>query len=458
MPTANDLLALAYRLVVLTFDLGVLIYALPVPVQGLKRWAPRLIQDSILAFLLIAIFDFSFRASNTIAAMLGGSWQLLHTWISSGAAEFIAIKTVRFLLELAPDPTGVSDALAGLMRPLDRLATTALYFIGFIAGLAYLVETYGRYLAALGLVLYSAPFRIARAAGAWLFSFAIVFSAGLQVLPVLVVQLGGTPASPFIGEIAEKGLAIAEINVTGPGGPLWGELHVTDYDTGEEYAVYEVSNGSAVERGVGFVAIPSKPRIAYELEYMAVTLYLAPYPANASDYDVEGGVWRIDLYSPHAVYARPGILAYTNGQVVSVNPTSDGFTATLSLGEGQYVAVRYADTCTAEVEAPGLEESSGEWYWRGVHGALVRYVAGESGNYTVQASLDCSSEPDFSYETHSYGGSVDRYLSFLDLDFVRAFILYWFTIPLLYTAMLGSITTAIARLLGGRERLPVRIF
>ena len=458
MPTPNDLLGLAYRLVVLTFDLGVLIYAMPVPIHGLKRWAPRLIQDSILAFILIAVFDFSFRASNTIAAMLGGSWQLLHTWISSGAAEFVAIKTVRFLLELAPDPTGVSDALAGLMRPLDRLATTALYFIGFIAGLAYLVETYGRYLAALGLVLYSAPFRVARAAGAWLFSFAIIFSAGLQVLPVLVVQLGGAPASPFLGEIAEKGIAIAEINVTGPGGPLWGELHVRDYDTGEEYAVYEVSNGSALERGAGFVAIPSKPRIAYELEYMAVTLYLAPYPANASDYDVEGGIWRIGLYSPHAVYARPGILAYTDGRVLSVDGSSGGFEAVLSLDQGQYVAVRYADTCSVTVQAPGLEESGGEWYWRGVHGGLVRLVASESGNYTLQASFECGAEPGFSYETSPYDGRIDRYLSFVDLDFVRAFILYWFTIPLLYTAMLGSITTAVARLLGGRERLPVRIF
>jgi hypothetical protein len=46
MTYLGDLFEIALKLALLTFYLGALVYALPIPVRGLKRWGGVLIRDS----------------------------------------------------------------------------------------------------------------------------------------------------------------------------------------------------------------------------------------------------------------------------------------------------------------------------------------------------------------------------------------------------------------------------
>ena len=45
----------------------------------------------------------------------------------------------------------------------------------------------------------------------------------------------------------------------------------------------------------------------------------------------------------------------------------------------------------------------------------------------------------------------------LDINIFTSFIIYYFTVPLLYYTMLFAITLGIARLLGGRDTMTIRV-
>ena len=53
----DTVLNAAFALSVLTYYLGVLIYAIPIPWYGIKRWAPLLIFDGLLAASLTLFFN-----------------------------------------------------------------------------------------------------------------------------------------------------------------------------------------------------------------------------------------------------------------------------------------------------------------------------------------------------------------------------------------------------------------
>ena len=460
MISEADALVVAYKLAVLTFYLGVLVYALPIPYSGLKKWAPILIADAIMAAGLAISLDIIINFSNKIAIIIGGSWEYLKSWLESGAFQMISIKAVYLAVKSIPDPIGILAPLRAALKQIDRLATAALYLLALVAGLSYLISSYGKILAAIGVALYAVPFRIARGAGAWLLAFVVIFNLGLQALPVFVSSFRTPPSFWVVGDIARNGLALANLTVTGNGVGLNGELWIFNASDWSVLAVYKVVNGRVVgARGEPYVAVPSRLTVIYALEYDNVTFYLAPYPTSPEDYQPQGGVWALRLESPYTLYAERGILVYTNGSVESLTVDNESVHAILYLQEGQYFAVRYPEGCKPSVTAGGmLGPYNMSWSWRGVKGEGEKYIAPATGNYSIFVELpqDCE-QPGFKYETKEYAGIASTILSFLDVNLIAAFILYWFTLPTLYLSILWASTYGIARLLGGRDRLEVRI-
>jgi len=97
----TGLLFLAYDLAMLSFFIGVLIYALPIPWYPLKRWAPRLMVDSIIAAILAISFYTLLDVSNFIARILGGSWELFYKWLKTSIGVMIGLKTLVFTIKLS---------------------------------------------------------------------------------------------------------------------------------------------------------------------------------------------------------------------------------------------------------------------------------------------------------------------------------------------------------------------
>jgi len=458
---ARDALLVAYKLAILTFYLGVLIYALPIPWRPLKKWGPQLLWDGVTAALLAVIFYTLVEVSDIIAALLGGSWEYFEAWAYTSVGTLVTLKKVILLIQVALSRVGLWQAAKTIVSPLDRVLEVSLFTVLWVTGIAYFVKKFGLYLAAVGVALYAVPLRVTRSAGAWLLAFYIVANAGFQVMPSFMATLAEAPGRPDPGVIEKYGLAVASIDVrffndTRPDGILVMEVEGLD----EPLAVIDVVGGAARDPALDpMVAIPSRDPVYYTIKLDDLTVILHPYPAEPSDYDLgEDGVWHITLRSNSIIWLGNYVVAYSQERIVDASRNGNNVVVTVEAGEGVGFGVRYPSSCQVNVTVdPPLPGETYEWEWAGITGYAVRYES-EGGEYTLNITLGtCSEEVKPDILRYSYLVWATEIASFTDLNFIAAVILYYTTIPFLYIFLLLSVTAALARVLGGRDRLPVKL-
>mgnify|MGYP001772501462 CR=1 FL=1 len=445
---------LAVKLAILTFYIGVLIYALPVPLATLKRWGPQLLWDGLLSLLLAALYATLYTLSSRIALLLGGSWTLFNVWSASSLGVAISLKTLLAAVTAIPEVSRLAGVLYAVAVPLDRAATLAILFLTTIAGVAELVYNYGLVLIALGAVLYAIPLRLARGAGAWLIAFVIVFNIGLQTLPIFVSSFARAPEVP--GATVDYRLLTVKVEGANGHPAAYGFLRIER--NGELLALYKLDGGGvAVSQYLegGRVAVPAMEVHAY-LEYVGVLFPLVPDPLRLQDY-ANGQV--ITLRAPHLVVAKsPLILAYSSKPWLTVEDGGSWFRIKAPLAPGDFIEVRYPSYCELSIttSTPPYVDS---WSWRGVSGYLYRVTAPSEGEYEVFVAITSCGTPTLPSDEDvlDYLDKLVGELAFIDLNLLRAFILYYLTIPSIYVFILFLATGALARVLGGRDRIPVRV-
>ena len=457
----QGILLLAYNLSMLSFFTGVLIYALPIPWYPLKRWAPRLMIDSLVAAALALSFYTLLGASDMVARALGGSWDLFYKWLKTSTAVVAGMKAFVIAIKLLASKFTILEALKSQLRPIDRLADAGLYVVAWIWGLKLIIKDFGSMLAAIGVALMAVPFRISRSAGAWLFSFVLVFNAGLQVLPVFLSTVAEAPGRPDPSQLEEYGLAFARVLVTDRAGDRveGGLVHMYN-PSWKEWGRYKVDLlGQAVDDHYGgFIPVPTRIDTYWILEVDGVYFPLKPYPLRPTDYTGSGGLWNANLSNPYLVWAGPYAIAYANTTITGVKRVGDTITVSLEAEGPSSLTLRVPKNCNATLLAPGASEKAYTWYWRGLNGIAYEADYGSPGHYNASITIhDCSPHTPDLGSTVNYLDKVGKIGTYTDLDFIEAFLLYYLTIPFLYIFILFAITTGLARLLGGRERLPIRL-
>ena len=176
---SQEALEIASALGGLTYVIGALIYALPIPFRGLKDWGPTLMGDGIYVAFWTAFYSAIEGLMSTVETDLGVTWKHFLSFIDSNlstvALLFITVSTAsallqKFFINYAP-LTMLSLGLSTLTLVLVAVKT-----------LGYLVKENWSILVVIGIMLMAIPFRIARSAGATLISFSITFYTGLPVM------------------------------------------------------------------------------------------------------------------------------------------------------------------------------------------------------------------------------------------------------------------------------------
>ncbi|MCE4621550.1 MAG: hypothetical protein F7B95_03820, partial [Desulfurococcales archaeon] len=351
----NSIIILAYKLTFLTFNLGVLIYALPVPWSSIKVWGPRLIGDSIAAFALLTLYYVLLEISNKIPLYLGGSWDYFGVWINNIVLFAASLKELVIVAYTAAKAAGISRAVSTILWPIDRLANVLWLFIISVYGFALLVKNYYYALIGLGMALYSLPFRIGRSAGAWLIAFGIVFNAGLPVLPVFVswlYQADATQGSP----ITEYGLVYVSATIADSQGKVLdhGLLKVRIL-TGEGLTLvgsYPVVEGKAYTvNNLDYIPIPSRIDSYMYLELAGVVFALAPYPLKPSQIEAATGGYSIDLKAKHIIWHKADLIVFTNTLNYRIlEEESSSILVEVNLTREGYVEVRAPKGCDYSIE------------------------------------------------------------------------------------------------------------
>ncbi|MCI4435980.1 MAG: hypothetical protein JHC33_04115 [Ignisphaera sp.] len=183
------LFLVAYYLSILTFYIGVLIYALPIPVTGLKRWGPRLITDSFYVMALLFSVTSIVRFADLIQHILGGDWNFFLSYIK--ASMFVRSNLLLFF-SIIRDTIGGLKILPGLSK-LFSVVINAIYFSLNATLILYVIATLIKIsfwtLVLLGITLMAIPFRVARNAGAFLIAFSLVFYTALPLYTQFVQLL-----------------------------------------------------------------------------------------------------------------------------------------------------------------------------------------------------------------------------------------------------------------------------
>ncbi len=176
---------IASDLAMLTYTLGVLILALPVPYRPLKSWGPKLIIDSITAAVLISSITLIISAGDIILNELGIGWDSFYLWLSSLTAglstAFLGLTYASTLIR--------SSSYSFLSAPLGiaaSLLTTAFSSVKLIYLLSSFIYSFRDKLGVIGVLLYSLPFRMGKGVGAFLIAASVVMYVGFPLMPAFV--------------------------------------------------------------------------------------------------------------------------------------------------------------------------------------------------------------------------------------------------------------------------------
>ncbi len=449
----------AVKLALLTFYIGVLVYALPLPLGGLKRWGGVLVRDSMFSFALALSLTALLQFSDEIARLLGGSWAFFDQWVYNGLSLLVSLKVVATEVSTALSYSPVTSSLRALLGPLNDALTADILFLITLLVLEFMVRYAGSLVALIGLVMLSMPFRLGREAGAWFIAFVLTFNVGLQALPA------------FVSYVAES----QPVNITAPGAN-WGVTYVyAQVDSSEGQPVgdsvlqlYVASGGSQTlvaqyvtdSEGLpldpytgepGVISMPSEvPVYAYVVDD-GVSFQLEPYPFSPMNSSPS-----VTFTSPYILYSNGyNVIAFTNAPgSVNVTLTRDGARFNLSLWYAQMFEIMAPYNCSVYVNS-SFPPGTSNWYWDGIYGRSW-FLVGPM-NATVDLVVYMCGEVKVSgVKTIDYA-SKNLGLQGLSANLIEDLLVYYFTVPLMYVAVLTSITYALARLMGGRRGFMPRL-
>lgn len=457
------LLLIAFYLSILTFYLGVLIYALPIPIAGLKRWAPKLINDAFFISILTLIIGFIVGFVNYLRAILGGDWNYFLSFIKG----FILYRSnlIIFLGFLRESLSRILPALSRFLSIGLDMLTVSLYTLFLLYFLALIVYYGIGTLASLGLTLMSVPFRVARNAGAFILSFALVFYLALPLYPNFMILI----ASPLPQTVLDFVVIY---------GDVYSDL---GYKITEGFVGIKVNNeyigpAKLTPDGRMMVFITKKHLVVPISLYFDASSHR--FYTNVSDiilYDICKNRWLVE-YMCEIDASVKGIIYYSKGMAIHIRPQPVSL-KNLSI-ENNYISFTVLTMHDSElfisiVEAYRLLKiivndtfvingndidsyKAYSWVWYNVPGNTY-VISVPKGFFRVVIEYDIVSTDKLEPETeHIYPAKIFQ-SDFQPLNNIidaLAYTLYLEIISsILYLSLLMSITYGLTRLLGGATKL-----
>ncbi len=449
-------LTLSFYFAVLTYYLGCLIYALPIPSYGLKKWAPTLISDSLAALFITTLYTGILATIKWLIAFMGASWSSYIEWITLRIGIMIFVSFV-IMNAGAMLSQMIGPGANALFSPLTSVTSYATLALSSIAITSIIIKTFYDKILALGILLYSLPFRVGRSIGAGLIALVVVFYTFLPLMPSFISSFTPAPSSPVIRALQEHGLSHDDVKlIDSTGRPIPGAL-IEFYDLNGHFIASYVTNSSGYAeislRHNGLPATRLRLKVFYCGLELPISNRLITFKksnrtvvhvvktknfyliSNYLGVIVEGAevtavkrinslTTRIDLRNDDLSQAYIVVLAHSDYQL------------SFKYYNASLIAVRNLDnTCFKAIvfNVSSVKSSS----------LSITIVEKPSGNVNV-------------YRPRPYPEVVAEALSYPDLTEIIAYLIAsWIILPVAYMSILLSITYGLAYVLSGiRPRIP----
>ncbi len=448
-----DLLVIAFYSSVLTYYLGVLFYMLPIPIYGLKKWAPQLMIDGLFSAVLVFSYNVLLWIIDYFGGLLGADWEVYNSWVSSEVSALVSLMVALKAIGIGLSSIGLQFLASGLISPLISTLTYVLLFILTFTTLSYVLKILSPTLMALGILLHSLPFRLSRSSGAMILAVVIVFSIGTPLMPKFIDMLS-TPQ--ILRPITTHGFLQAVIYVKDSTGKPLSYALTEIYDTSRNNTLLAryladglgVVNASTIDTGIPSTSFTLNISIAGYQFYKVIDPKEYPYINNTS-------VVNITIRAPNIIQLKP------LREVIVFN-------ASYSIGSRSSDSLQLYINATSSTAliAVGLEEDtllvSINYEYRSPD-TVYHYTWGELGfkayMYHLDPGLNTVSITVINDNTPIPSFTVIKYVrDTLGLNpdspntYIQPVIFYVYRLlvaPLVYVSILFSTSIALSKLLGG---------
>lgn len=467
MMMGMHLLFIAYYLSILTFYLGVLIYALPIPVIGLKKWGPRLITDAFFIAALTLSLNTIVNFADYIRTLAGGSWEAFFLQIKST----IAFRSMIVLLFSI-----FSGIFAKFLPGINRLATliinpilASLHSSMLLYSIATVVYKGVWMLSSLGILLMAIPFRIARNAGAFLLSFAIVFYIALPLYYGFYKLLLYSPS-------ASLGMPMVYGSIVNEFGQPINDGYIGFESPSEGYM------GPLPLYSNNYILLVSNPKLLSSPTTLYFDVVGHQFYTNVSNVSLHSlclqNVYReFYLHVCKVDILVRGLIAYKNGIALHVSPTVNNISIEIFTDEFIKITINSdhdSNLYISFVDAYSIKEivvdgtiistnvfDSYRWYWYDLVGSTY-IIDVPWGFHTVEIKMELNGMmPTEPSELYTYS-TIQRMFSnnnplFTDaLNEIARIVYVDLIASVMFLSLLTSISWGLSRLIGGSSK--VRVF
>ncbi len=472
----NDwFLLVAFNLAVLSYYLGVLIYALPIPWYGIKRWGPLLIIDGIFSAILIFSFNILIQAVNYIFSTLNLSWNDFIAWTN---AVISSIFSLMFFIQLVGNMlTRLSlGFIPNFFRPLYSLLSYSLTSLLLIQLIAMIIRLHYTKLIALGIALFAVPFRIARTAGAILISFSIVFYLGLPLLPLFVQSFAQSQEVSTAAYI--YGVSFPRYIIEGHNGSIVPQSILYLYSiNGSLLAKYIANPNGTIYASFPYKGSPSnyyKMKVEY-LGYLFDTIphsFINNFTCNSMKSPTNNTSCTINIHVPGILYASPCLVLLnvwnasiknfkvlkSNEILLLLNVSKKGVYEIMSWSGNSNIEILLNNSI---ISYDRVTIDSTEWYANELHYLKIKL---DKGLWNISVLLnDSCRQVSLDKDVIEVYYIRDTMNTSNILELVEYSSSYYFfssiILPSSYLVLLTVISYGVALLLGGRyPRIPLRMF
>ncbi|MET1100927.1 MAG: carboxypeptidase-like regulatory domain-containing protein [Pyrodictiaceae archaeon] len=338
---SEKLTYLAMSLSVLTYYIGILLIALPVPMYSVKKWGYTLIEDGLVSALLIMLTGFILSTINYLSTLLGASKNVFMDFVMLKEDEIllvlVTLRGIASLLGLAS-----LGFVSAFFTPIISITTMSISLLTALTVIAVLAFNYAGFFISLGSMLYALPFRIGRTAGATLIAFTVVFNIGLPLLPQWFSLFEESMVYYANVRLTEgEPVSISGVVNAGHGSPVGAVVIIEDLDTGSRSYFITTKGGLfSSKAGAGFL-LPGH-------RYSAKVVFLGEEIAH-KEFEVPReykGTFKISIWAPGVSIIRGSI-------IVKPSVGCNSYTITmLSAKEFKFTCMNPKDNLDLELTYP----------------------------------------------------------------------------------------------------------
>ncbi len=449
-----DILSLAFYLSILSYCLGALLRAIPLPFFHLKRLGRTLMVDGVFAAILVFSYQTLITLIDYLSYILGVNWAIFTGWVTERSSLLFLLLAAFKAIGIIMGKTGLGAIISSILSPIVSSITTSLTTILTVLVVALVLRVAAGFLIALGVLMCSIPFRLARSAGAMIIAVTMVFSIGLPLMPQFIATVtSGAITSIGYSVSFREPLCSATLSIIDARAYPVSRAIIEGYRDGEllyRYVFSEQGQLEADRSKGGFPCSAHKARVeiagiryVFDIpgsrgsEYVNYTMQLPDLLVLGSNRVVELG-WGISVVD----YFR------------SSNESRTELTLGLEVSENTYLGVYIEASDIVEVLVNGEAINASnivEFSWYGVNYRALKYSL-TPGTYLVNITVSYYSTTPLDVVIEPFivkALNIDVFSPELAIFYVVYMFVELTILPLVYIAVLLTISYGVARLLGG---------